>query len=404
MENSLNRKRSTSTLANTISFTHTRPLEEEVRSPTALKPPSQAFGYLHKNGSNSTLNSITQTLSNVGFTPISQTPQSPYSPDSGSSVGASPVLGKVESKLARAKLFAKTKTKELKRSKTISSENHGHGSVQGSFLKLNTHGHHGLSSSSSNSKVVDSSGTLYSFDPSQLLDKDVLMRQLQDVSVRNLTFDERDETADNLWVAIMEVLRPLFKINDGKNSKGGLRLKTPIEHVSKMLEVYLKLRIRNNVSCTNLLREVMDFFKEGMNILENELSFVEDIGDEYFYRMSSTWEYYFKSIYHYLLAVFQPLDLEMSGDGPLIKDRSYWDDFSDSATPFSMKRLLLLSFRDYVVIPYFEMNVQIPELHDKERKLMIQCFGMLKTVKSAGYDQRIVEHISGALEQQLTIK
>jgi hypothetical protein len=387
MDNQLNRKRSTSTLANTISFTHARaPLDDE-KSPTTNAKPT--FGYLNKNGSSSTINSITYTLSNVGFTSIAP-PQSPYSPESSSSAATSPVLGKKEGKLSRAKLFAK-KTKELTRSKTLSE---GHNQ---SFLKLNGHGHHGLSSSSSNSKVIDSGSTMYSFDPSQILDKDAVMKQLSDLNIRSMSFDEREQMADNLWATTTNALRPLFTIE----VKQRLKLKTPIEDVSKMVGAFFKLRISNNVSSTNLMREIMDFMKEGFNILENELSFNEEIGRDYYYRMSAAWEYFFKKIYHYLIAVFQPLDAELEGSGTIVKHNSYWSEFADTPTP-SAKKMILQSFRDHVVIPYFEMNIQIPQIQERERRLLVQCFGMLKSISSTSYNQRIIEHISGILEQSLT--
>ncbi|ODV70945.1 uncharacterized protein CYBJADRAFT_164790 [Cyberlindnera jadinii NRRL Y-1542] len=430
----LNRKKSTSTLAKTISFTHTRaPVEDDVRSPTITQSnkdnnKTSPFNYLNRNSSNSTLSSITHTLSNVGFTSISQPSaanggSSANSPDSGSSNSTvtSPVLGKVESKLARAKMFAKTKTKELKRSRTLTEGNAIHegtamgdsSSVAGAsitsggttassiFLKRTGHGHHVLSSSSSNSKVVESGSTMYSFDPSQILDREAAMKQLSDVNTRHLTFDERDQMADNLWATVTNILRPLFKID----SKNGLQLKLPVEDVSRMIETFLKLRIRNNVSATNLVREIMDFFKTGFNVLDNELSFDQGITNahDYYFRMTYTWEYFFKNIYHYLLAVFEPLDLELSGSGKIVKDKSYWVELTDSQIVPSTKKIVLLAFRDYVVIPYFEMNIDIPELQDRERRLMIQCFGMMKIVQSNTYNQRIIEFISNSLESQLTM-
>lgn len=383
------RKRSTSTLANTISFTHTRGGGDEDR-PQSNKPTSP-FGYLNRNNSSSTIHSITHTLSNVGFNSVNP---SIHSPESSSNSMTSPALGKRENALTRAKIFARNKTKELKKNRDPdrSYSHHHH-----NFLKINTH--HGLSSSSSNSKVLDSGSTLYSFDPSNIIDNDVMKHVVSDANLKGLSFEEKDQIADNLWTTITTTILPLFRLENPKT----LKLKTPLEDINKMVEVFLRLRIENKTTATSLISEIQEFLKNGLNIMENELTFNEnsDQGSS-FHRLALTWKYFFSNVYHYLLAIFLPLQLEFEGMGTAVKNpKEYWSDISEPSVTQSTRKVVLSAFRDYVVIPYFDTELSIQDVDDSERTTLIQCFGILQSVHSANYNQRIIEHLSSILQQNI---
>ncbi|KAH3679569.1 hypothetical protein WICMUC_000902 [Wickerhamomyces mucosus] len=392
----LHRKRSTSTLANTISFTHTRGStnndQNELKSPTVTTNTSSKSNntspfniYMNKNGSSSTLHSITQTLSNVGFTSV--LPNSANS-DSTQSL-TSQTLAKKENALTRAKMFAKTKTKELqKRTKNDLEKSYHH--QHHNFLKKT--GHTGLSSSSSTSKVLDSRSTLYSFDPSAPInDKEISRQTLRDTSLKNLSLEEKDGIADELWSTIFKTVQPLFKIEKQKD----LKLKRPVEDLNKMIEIFMRLRIENNVTATALISEIQELLKTGFNILENEISIQEDIQKGVFYRITITWDHFFGEIYHYLLAILVPLELEFQGTGTILKNVAYWQDSVDiPSIKLSTKKLLLVSFRDYVVLPHFETDIIIPDdLEPAEFEALSQCFGMLKSIQSNSYSQRIIDHI-----------
>lgn len=389
-EDPFNRKRSTSTLANTISFTHTRGGGEEDRQQS--NKPTSPFGYLNRNGSSSTIHSITHTLSNVGFNSVNP---SIHSPESSTNSVTSPTLGKRENALTRAKLFARNKTKELKKTRDTDRPHHSH--HHHNFLKINSH--HGLSSSSSNSKVLDSGSTLYSFDPSNIIDNDVMKHVVSDANLKGLSFEEKDQIADNLWTTITSTVLPLFKLENSSS----LKLKTPIEDVNKMVEVFLRLRIENKTTATSLISDVQELLKNGLNIMENELTFNEnsDQGSP-FHRLAITWEYFFANVYHYLLAIFLPLQLEFEGIGPIVKNaKEYWSDISEPSVTQSTKKVILSAFRDYVVIPYFDTELSVQDVEDSERRTLVQCFGILQSIHSANYNQRIIEHLSSILQQNL---
>jgi len=399
-----NRRRSTSTLANTISFTHTRGGTDDERQQSNSKPTSP-FGYLNRNGSNSTLHSITHTLSNVGFNSVNP---SIHSPETSSNNITSPIIGKRENPLTRAKIFARNKTKELKKNRDSDRSHHPH---HHSFLKINTH--HGLSSSSSNSKVLDSGSTLYSFDPSNIIDNDVMKQIVSETNLKNLSFEEKDQIADNLWTTITSITLPLFKVENSRL----LKLKTPIEDVNKMVEVFLRLRIENKTSATSLISEIQEFLKTGLNIMENELNFNESTTNSIqnnvnpssspssssFNGLTLTWDYFFANVYHYLLAVFLPLQLEFEGVGTVVKNpQQYWNDIFESSSIIpSTKKIILSSFRDFVVIPYFDNELSIQDVEESERIILIQCFGILQSIKSANYNQKIIEHLSSILQQNI---
>lgn len=388
-----NRRRSTSTLANTISFTHTRGGGEEDRNQS--NKPTSPFGYLNRNNSSSTIHSITHTLSNVGFNSVNP---SIHSPDTSTNSVSSPVSGKRENALTRAKIFARNKTKEL--TKPRDPDRTHHYPHHHNFLKINTH--HGLSSSSSNSKVVDSGSTLYSFDPSNIIDNDGLKHIIADPYLKSVSFEEKDQIADNLWSTITSTTMPLFKLENSKS----LKLKTPVEDLNKMVEVFLKLRIENKTTATSLISEVQEFLKNGLNIMENELTFNESTtGESSFHRLSLTWEYFFANIYHYLLAIFLPLQLEFEGIGTVVKNpKDYWSDVSEPSVTQSTKKVVLSAFRDFVVIPYLDTDLSIQDVGDSERRTLVQCFGILQSIHSANYNQKIVEHLSSILQQKIPVR
>lgn len=385
-----NRRRSTSTLANTISFTHTRGGAEEDRQ---SNKPTSPFGYLNRNNSSSTVHSITHTLSNVGFNSVNP---SIHSPESSSNTVTSPVLGKRENALTRAKIFARNKTKELKKNRDPDRTHH-HYPHHHNFLKINTH--HGLSSSSSNSKVLDSGSTLYSFDPSNIIDNDGMKHIIADPNLKSLSFEEKDQIADNLWSTITTTAMPLFKLENSKT----LKLKMPVEDLNKMVEVFLKLRIENKTTATSLISEIQEFLKNGLNIMENELTFSESAtGESSFHRLALTWEYFFANIYHYLLAIFLPLQFEFEGIGTVVKNpKEYWSDVSEASVTQSTKKVVLSAFRDFVVIPYLDTDLSIQDVSDSERRILAQCFGILQSIHSANYNQKIIEHLSSILQQKL---
>lgn len=202
--------------------------------------------------------------------------------------------------------------------------------------------------------------------------------------------------ADNLWATITNMVIPLFK-NDTRDK---LKLKTPVEEVNSLLEAYLRLRIENNNSAVSILSEIQEFLRSGLNILENELSFNEEISQlEVFSRIAITWDYFYRKIFHYLLGILLPLQLEFDGLGRIAKSsRSYWNDASQEIG-LSTRKLILVSFRDFVVLPYFEVEITLPEVHGLEKRNLIQCFGLLKSIQSNSYNRKIVEYILLTLQQ-----
>ncbi|CCH46874.1 putative target of rapamycin complex 2 subunit BIT2 [Wickerhamomyces ciferrii] len=384
-----NRRRSASTLANNIQFTHTRSGGDEERS---TSKPTSPFGYMNKNGSSSTLHSITHTLSNVGFNSVNTSVTSPDQSSTNSIT--SPTSRKFDNALNRAKMFARNKTKELTKGRDPDRPHHF---PHHSRLRINTH--HGLSSSASNSKVGDSGSTLYSFDPSAIIDNDGMKHLTSETNLRNLSFEEKDQIADNLWSTITTTTIPLFRAEKSKS----LKLKTPIEDLNKMVEVFLRLRIENKTTSMSLVSEVQEFFKNGLSIMENELTFNELTTEgSSFHRLAFTWDYFLTNVYHYLLAIFLPLQLEFEGIGTAVKNpKEYWNDFSELSMELTTSKLILSSFRDFVVIPYFDNELSIQDVQESEKKSLIQCFGILQSIKSSNYNQRIIEHLSSILQQNL---
>lgn len=415
------RKRSTSTLANTISFNLTRgpsqvqtiddESEDEQRSPmlthhSAVNRPDNTSPhfYSNRNVSSSTVHSITHTLSNVGFTSV--LPNSANSNLSDSSLSssspsnnnnASPTIGKMENALNRAKLFAKTKTKELQKKTKNDIEKSYHHQHQ-NFLKKT--GHSGLSSSSSTSKVADSGNTLYSFDPLlPVSDEDAWIKQAtNEAHIKTLNFEEKDNLADEIWTFITDTVSPIFKM---KRIQEGF-IKTPIEDLNQLVVTYLKLQIENAVPASVIIGEIQEFLRVGFNVLDNDISLGEDIErGGVLYRIIVIWRYFLERIYFYLLAIFTPLETELKGKGPILKESagSYWADTIDigtfsSSSRMSTTQIILCSFREFLLLPYFDAEISVPDyLPLQDLKTLTQCFGMVKSVNSSNYSQRIVDHI-----------
>ncbi|KAH3688364.1 hypothetical protein WICPIJ_000651 [Wickerhamomyces pijperi] len=426
----LTRWRSASTLANNITFTHTRGQgsqtidddESEDESPKSPMMTQQtrsnnasAMFYTNKNGSSSTLHSITHTLSNVGFTSVlpnsantngsdiplssSLTAQNTLVNSASNVQSPTVVKNKVETALSRAKLFAKTKTKELQKKTKSDFEKSYHHQHQ-NFLKKT--GHSGLSSSSSTSQVLDSANTLYSFDPViQVSENDTLLRTVSNEAyIKNLNYEERDQLADEIWRNITSCISPIFKMDKSRESF----LKTPIEDLNKFVSVYLRIRIENGTAGSNIIGEIQEFLREGLGILENQLNLAEDPNRGVLYQVLIIWKFFIDKIYFYLLGILTPLESEFKGRGPLLRNRqTYWSESVDIGTfssteQLSTRKLILCSFREFVLLPYFDAEIDVPEyLPLEDLKILTQCFGMIKSVQSTNYSQRIVDHIFGLL-------
>lgn len=482
--NNKSRRRSSSTLANAISFTHTRHEPQQPETQPEKSQQQSAFNYSNKNSSQTTLHSITQTLSNVGFNKLSSITAPPQTGTTESTSSSSSTTGNKLNKLLKlSKLKEKagnsnnnsnsntavTAANAIATSSAsiISSATSIAETATPNIFHSNNHSHHshhhhsiGLSSSASNSKVIDSSNTLYSFDTSNPINYiDInhsnLMKNLinYENNYRLITFNDRDSIADSILSAFSSKLMPLFRSsssssaafsNGMNNNSNELKLKTPIEDFCKMLQVYLNFRIENKYNGIQIITELQEILKNGFKIMENDLSYGIRINEDNEEMMKNSnnieilklviiWQYFIQKVYFYLLSIFVPLDYEFNTIGRKLRRKKYWkdvklqlgllsndDEVDDDAydtyndnkdnkddvldyNKLTVKNFILISFRDFIILPYFndEINFSNSSIETEDKKVLIQMFGIISGIQSNNYNQRQIEHLLLLVEESV---
>lgn len=296
--------------------------------------------------------------------------------------------------------------------------------------------HHGtFSSSSSNSKIADPAGSLYSFGPSSPGSSVFASKDLQksisgmdiiassaslSASKTSKTFkaalgssssasyeesllaaDLTPAAAQDAWPIFCSRVLPLFD---------GDPLRNTVEDLNKLMSVHIRRCVerRDPVQLLTDVRKLLEAGLLGSSLLEPHL--LADLPDERLLaRLVEIWALLFGYTTPYLEAVFLPLQQEFKGAGPIMaapESREFFgldvpvDSTAAAAAAatagplgggplgLDVRRLIMLAVRDCIVLPVYERlhvlfsRLQMDFSRNQEESMevvgrMLQCVSVL---------------------------
>ncbi|KAL0640716.1 hypothetical protein Q9L58_000020 [Maublancomyces gigas] len=287
-----------------------------------------------------------------------------------------------------------------------------------------------FSSSSSNSKAISADGSsLYSFGPSSpstavfgVSSKADLQKSISGIDISaskknkgqghggnswedgffdgNLASGIVTETA---WPHLRQRILGLFE---------GEPLRNTVEDLNKLVTLHIK-RCYDRRSPGQLIDDVRDLLDTGMLTLDPTLPTHTD--EKSISRLVEIWSLLFGKVLPYFEAVFLPLQQEFKGVGTIMsakESREFFGVLVDTdglADRLDVRRLVLMSFRDNVVLPLHEklrmlfskltldFSISQTEItHNAGR--MLQCVSVLSSVLTADDAQNKIDELAKTLK------
>ena len=136
----------------------------------------------------------------------------------------------------------------------------------------------------------------------------------------------------------------------------GEELRMLMEDLNRLVSVHIQRCVQKRTP-TTLTEDLRDLLRTGFLYLEQTLRGVPD--DRLVRYLVEMWLFVFGKILPYMQAVFLPLDLEFKGHGTILTSREaaeFWgvlpDDMDDPlANELDVRRIILISYRDHVILP-----------------------------------------------------
>ncbi|KAH6990408.1 HbrB-like-domain-containing protein [Ilyonectria sp. MPI-CAGE-AT-0026] len=162
---------------------------------------------------------------------------------------------------------------------------------------------------------------------------------------------------DDAWPVLKAKLLVIFEGED---------LRPTIEDFNKVVQMHIKWCMHRR-SPNAMLEDLRDLLSTGFSSLDRTLRKTPE--DRFIPVLVELWIFTFTSILPYLQAVFLPLDLEVSGCGTIMtgeQARDFWGGVISSsssnkparvtpaATVLDVRRLVLIAYRDIVILPRYE--------------------------------------------------
>ncbi|KAK1777920.1 HbrB-like-domain-containing protein [Copromyces sp. CBS 386.78] len=165
-------------------------------------------------------------------------------------------------------------------------------------------------------------------------------------------FGLNNMTLDDAWPFLRAKLLVIFEAED---------LRLPVEDLNRIVTMHIQYCITRR-SPNIIIDDIRDFLTTGFSSLDQSLKKTQE--DRLIPALVELWIFTFTSILPYLQAVFLPLDMEFAGNGPLMtpdQARDFWGGVPASygvsipaSSVLDIRRLVLLSFRDIVIIPRYD--------------------------------------------------
>jgi hypothetical protein len=153
------------------------------------------------------------------------------------------------------------------------------------------------------------------------------------------------------------------------------------------------------------LDDVRDLLDTGMLTLDPTLPTLPD--DKLILKLVEVWGFLFGNILPYFEAVFLPLQQELKGTGTLSAKESR--EFFGLIPHFDVRRLVLVSFRDNVILPlHARLRILFSKLqldfsvsqsditHNASR--MLQCISVLSSVLTEDEAQEAIDELAKTLK------
>ncbi|KAM5348575.1 hypothetical protein ACJ41O_008399 [Fusarium nematophilum] len=162
---------------------------------------------------------------------------------------------------------------------------------------------------------------------------------------------------DDAWPYLKAKLLVIFEGED---------LRLPVEDFNRVVQMHIQWCIKRR-SPNTMLEDLRDLLNTGFSSLDRTLRQTPE--DRFIPTLVELWMFTFTSILPYMQAVFLPLDLEVSGCGGLMtgdQARDFWggvlaSSSSDkparvapASTVLDVRRLVLIAYRDIVILPRYE--------------------------------------------------
>ena len=165
-------------------------------------------------------------------------------------------------------------------------------------------------------------------------------------------------TLDDAWPYLKAKLLVIFEGED---------LRLPVEDFNRVVQMHIKYCIHRR-SPNGMLEDLRDLLAMGFSSLDRTLRKTPE--DRFIPTLVELWLFTFTSILPYMQSVFLPLDLEVSGCGTIMtpeQARDFWGGVvaepsssdgparvAPAATVLDVRRLVLTSYRDIVILPRYE--------------------------------------------------
>jgi hypothetical protein len=173
-------------------------------------------------------------------------------------------------------------------------------------------------------------------------------------------------TADDAWPFLKAKLLIIFEGED---------LRLHVEDFNRLVTTHIQRCIQKRTPQT-LIEDLRDLLVTGFSSLEQTLRPVPS--ERLASSLVELWLFTFTSILPYMQAVFLPLDLAFSGASPLLSPTSAADFWAllPYACPLDVRKIVLIAFRDTVILPRFET------LKSLFSRLSLESIGSLNTSSS----------------------
>ncbi|KAK0705042.1 HbrB-like-domain-containing protein [Lasiosphaeris hirsuta] len=179
-------------------------------------------------------------------------------------------------------------------------------------------------------------------------------------------FGLNNMSLDDAWPFLKAKLLIIFEAED---------LRLPVEDLNRIVTMHIQYCITRR-SPNIIVEDLRELLSTGFSSLDQTLRKTPE--DRLIPSLVELWMFTFTSILPYLQAVFLPLDMEFAGNGPLLsadQARDFWGGIPSISSPIEtsvtighsqpvsvapassvleVRRLVLLSFRDIVILPRYE--------------------------------------------------
>ena len=168
---------------------------------------------------------------------------------------------------------------------------------------------------------------------------DLTQGNLQGFGVSNMT-------PDDAWDFLKAKLLIIFE---------GEELRMPVEDLNRLVTIHIQRCVQRR-SPQIIVEDLEDLLLTGFHSLDQTLKAIPD--DKLVPFLVETWLFVFGAILPYMQAVFLPLDLEFKGHGSVMtlwEAAEIWGFVPDALdgveSEFEVRRMVLLAYRNYVILP-----------------------------------------------------